>query len=118
MTVRDAARRWMMEHCKGEHVGDMRSSRFYPDRGLWFFTFPSSFMDADRPGYVNLLLQNTSSPVAFHLLRVPYAFFFDNKSRFDLRADGDKFDLHLSAKRTSWLVDERSKGVAFAAFQQ
>lgn len=118
MTIRGDAKRWMSEHRKNERGSEMRSSKHYPERELWFFTFPTSFMDSGKSGHVNLLLQDKRSPGEFLCLRVPYAFFFDHKTKFDVRADGKQFDLHISSKRGNWLVDERSKGVSFRKFEQ
>ena len=35
---------------------------------------------------------------------MPFLFFRDNKSRFDIRSSGEKFDLHISTKQRNWLV--------------
>jgi hypothetical protein len=118
MTIRDAAKRWMNEHRKNDLGSEMRASKHYPDRELWFFTFPTSFVDAGKSGHVNLLLQYQGLPEAFLCLPVPYAFFFDNRDKFDVRADGKLFDVHISAKRRNWLIDERSKGVDFGKLER
>lgn len=41
-----------------------------------------------------------------------------HQERFDVRATGDLFDLHISGNNDNWLVDERSDNVTFAPFEQ
>jgi len=92
--------------------------KYYPENDIWFLTFPASFFDSSKPGDLNILLQYKSEPDQFHFLRVPFSFFRDNQTKFDIRATGDKFDLHISAKKRNWLCCERSKGVGFSTFEQ
>lgn len=93
-----------------------RVSKYYPDQELWFFTFPTSFFDELNQGDLIVLLQDRKSAEDFHLLKVPFQFFRENRTHFDIRADGSQFDLHISAKPAKWLVDIRSKGVDFNSF--
>lgn len=50
----------------------------------------------------------------FLLLRIPFAFLAERARDFDLRADGNSVDLHISAKRSNWLHETRGRGVALA----
>lgn len=118
MTIRSTAKDWLRLHHPMESSHEVRSSKYYIDHELWFFTFPATFFGDKKSGYVNILLQDRIDPGEFHYLRVPFAFFRQNKSKFDVRSKGDKFDLHISAKAGSWLTDERSSpGVKFAEFE-
>lgn len=99
-----------------EVVSPMRVSKYYSARELWFFTFPAEFLLNPHPGHLAIVLEHEKTPQAFHLLKVPFAYFRESKGKFDLRHEGDKFDLHLSARRSSWLRDLRSKGVEFSQF--
>ena len=94
----------------------MRASKYYAEQELWFFTLPTSLLIDTRPGHLVILLENEKTASAFHLLKVPFAFFRENRAKFDTRNEGDKFDMHISARRGSWMDDLRSKGVSFGQF--
>ncbi|HFQ79913.1 MAG TPA: hypothetical protein ENK33_00890 [Desulfobacterales bacterium] len=52
-------------------------------------------------------MQYENEPGQFHFLKVPFTFFRDNQIKFDIRATGQKFDLHISAKKEiGWRVKE------------
>lgn len=116
MTTREKAIAWLAKNLPAESKAPMRSSRYYEKRELWFLTFPTEFLVNSRPGHLMVLLQHESLPQSFHILRIPFAFFRENKSKFDVRAGGDKFDLHISAKKSKWMVELRGKGVDFSTF--
>lgn len=113
MSIRDLAKTWLSENHPGEVSNDMRASKYYPSKDIWFFTFPSTYFEAARSGHLNILLQHESDFRQFHYLKVPFSFFRENRQKFDIRASGNKFDLHISAKKRDWLVCERSNGVSF-----
>ena len=62
--------------------------------------------------------EERNGPDQFHYLKVPYSYFQENRDNFDIRSTGDKFDLHISAKKYSWLVCERGSGICFREFEQ
>ncbi len=94
----------------------MRSSKFFGEQELWFLTFPTTFLNDQLPGHLLVLLQDQSTTHSFHALKIPFEFLRANKSKFDIRGSGEKFDLHISAKSSKWLIDTRSKGVDFSKF--
>ncbi len=94
----------------------MRVSKYYGEQELWFFTFPTSFLTDRCPGHLLMLLESEKSTTTFYLLKVPFAFLHENRTKFDIRKSGNQFDLHLSARKPSWLNDLRSNGVTFAQF--
>jgi hypothetical protein len=96
----------------------LRSSRFYPESEIWFFTFPSTFFDVGLEGSLNILCEVQADSNNFLYLRVPFSFFRENREKFNIRSTGDKFDLHISAKKKNRFVDERSDNVTFAVFEQ
>lgn len=116
MSTRLLAQSWLQKNHPSEIFNTMSASRHHSARDLWFFTFPSSYFDNRREGALIVLCQSPLDCAQFYCLKVPFQFFLQQKSRFDIRVTGDKFDLHLSAKRHNWLVDERS-GIAFADFE-
>ena len=50
MTTKEKAHRYMKANYSNESIKDCRSSKFYSDSDLWFFTFPVSYFDDDRKG--------------------------------------------------------------------
>ena len=116
--LREIAKEWMMSNQPSEPLDPLRVSKFYSQQDIWFFTFPCSYFDTGNYRYLNILLQFRDDLYQFHYLKVPFSFFRANKNKFDVRKSGDKFDLHISAKQHSWLVDERSQGVGFHEFEQ
>jgi hypothetical protein len=116
MTTRSSAKTWLAKNLPAEAACPMRSSKYYKESELWFLTFPSEFLIGSAPGHLIVMLQDESSPQAFHVLKIPFAFLRENRSRFDIRGGDDKFDLHISAKKSKWMVDLRSEGVDFSAF--
>lgn len=116
--LRKIAAEWMRSNHPSEPLEPLRASKYYPQQDIWFFTFPSSYFDTDKYQFLNILLQFKDDINQFYYLKVPFSFFKLNKNKFDVRNTGKKFDLHISAKRHNWLVDERSQGVDFHEFEQ
>jgi hypothetical protein len=116
--LREMAKEWMKSNHPSNSLDPLRVSKYHPQKDIWFFTFPCSYFDAGNYQYLNILLQFRDDLNQFHYLKVPFSFFRTNKNKFDVRNSGDKFDLHISAKQNSWLVDERSQGVGFHEFEQ
>ena len=118
MSTRERAKAWMRKNHPNELNSILRTSKYYPERAIWFLTFPTSYFDKEKWDHINILLQFEKEPDQFHYLRVPFPFLRNNQTKFDIRSSGDKFDLHISAKQRNLLVDERSKGVGFKKFEQ
>lgn len=111
MTTRATSKVWLAKHFPRETNAPLRTSKYYQQQELWFFTLPSTLFASSGQGHLLFLLQKSEDPNSYHLLRVPLTFLRENRAKFDLRQAGDKFDLHISSKTTKWLVDLRSKGV-------
>jgi hypothetical protein len=118
MTIRQKAIEWIRNHHPSQMTNSLRTSRFYPESEIWFFTFPSTFFDVGMDGSLNILCEIQSNSNNFLYLRVPFSFFRENREKFNIRSTGDKFDMHISGKKKNWLVDERSGNVTFAVFEQ
>lgn len=118
MSIRERAKQWLKLNHPSDYSNVLRVSRYYQERDIWFFTFPVSYFDSGKPGNLNVLLQYETDPKQFHFLKVPFLFFRDNQLGFDVRSAGDKFDLHISAKKGNWLICERSKNISFSKFEQ
>ena len=118
MGTREQAKRWIKQNYPADTSNILRASKYYPASDIWFFTFPESFFAPARMGDLNILLQYKNEPDEFHFLKVPFSFFRENRERFDIRTTGDKFDLHISAKKRNWLSCERSKNISFKNFEQ
>lgn len=118
MSIREQAKSWLKQNHSTDVSSTLRVSKYYPERDIWFFTFPVTYFDSGKPGNLNILLQHEGYLDQFYFLKVPFSFFRDNQMKFDIRATGDKFDLHISAKRGNWLSCERSKGVSFREYEQ
>ena len=118
MSTRELAKKWLKKNHPADINNTLRASKYYPEKDIWFFTFPCSYFDPGKAGNLNILLQDEHNPEQFRFLKVPFSFFRDNRDKFDIRASGDKFDLHISAKRRNWLVCERSKNISFSKYEQ
>jgi len=118
MSIREQAKRWMINNFPSNANNTFRVSKYYSDQDIWFFTFPTSYFDPEIFGDLNILLQRELDKNKFHFLKVPFAYFRANNHRFDVRSSGDKIDLHISAKKKNWLICERSNGVSFQDYEQ
>jgi|AntRauTorckE6833_2_1112554.scaffolds.fasta_scaffold116230_1 hypothetical protein len=118
MSIRELAKNWLQEHHSEAESNKLRASKYYSDKDIWFLTFDTSYFDASKSGYLSIMLQYEHDQSKFYLLKVPFSFFRTNREKFDIRSTGEKFDLHISAKKANWLNCERSDGVSFAEFEQ
>ena len=117
MTIKPLAREWLQKNHPHLAREGFRSSKFFEKPNLWFFTLPCDFFA--RQGLLSMLLEKQDAPLDFYFLRVPFSFFGERQSDFDIRPDSEEFDLHLSANKNRWLTDTRGKGkVCFAEFLQ
>ena len=98
---------------------EMRASKYHENEDLWFFTFPIDYFDLKwKDAVLAMLLQQKIDKSRFHVLKVPFSFFREQEHKFSIRRPRTKFDLHISAKKYKWLVDDRSKGkVSFKDFE-
>ena len=87
------------------------------ERELWFLTFPTAFLNDQIPEHLIVVLQTESAAHSFHTLKIPFEFLRENKLKFDVRAGGEKFDLHISARKSTWMTDLRSQGINFSNFR-
>jgi len=118
MSIRDQAKQWLRKNHPSDMSSTFRASKYYPEKDIWFFTFPASYFDSGKSGNLNILLQYENEPEEFYFLKVPFSFFRENERKFDIRSTGDKFDLHISAKKRNWLSCERSSNVNFGEYEQ
>lgn len=116
MSTRSTAIAWLAKTYPTEIGNPIRVSKYYEEQNLWFLTFPASFLTDPLAGHLVILLQKAASTTSFHLLRVPFSFFRENKKKFDVRKEGNKFDLHISGRRSSWMNDLRSNELEFSQF--
>ena len=127
MSVRQAASQWIKDHypnqqlkqCyKGSSQGLLRTSKYFKELEEWFITGRVDYFDEGREGELLFLLQHENDIGQFHYLRIPFSFFKDNQRKFEVRADGIQFDLHISALKGSWFEVKRSHGISFRSFEQ
>jgi len=114
----ERAKAWLELNHPSVASGTIRASKYHSDQELWFFTLPTTYFDPERSGDLNILLQLEHNLDKFHYLKVPFSFFARNREKFDIRSSGNQFDLHISSKKSSWLVCERSKNVSFNSYEQ
>jgi hypothetical protein len=116
MTIRRDAIAWLAENQPSETHWPIRSSKFYKEQQLWFLTLPTEFLNDRNLACLLLLLQDESKAKSFHVLKIPFEFLRDNKSKFDIRVGGEKFDIHISAQKSTWMVEMRGQGIDFSKF--
>lgn len=117
MTTKERARVWLRSNHPQKMQNMLRVSKFFPEKEIWFFTFPGTYFESNKIGCVNILCESESNINDFRFLEVPYAFFRENQGKFNTRSNGSKFDLHISAKGKNWMIDERSENVSFRQFE-
>ena len=118
MSTKELAKDWLQVNCPEAEGNTLRVSKYYPANDIWFLTFSVAYFDISRVGYLNIMLQHEHDKSKFYFLKVPFSFFRDNREKFDIRTTGEKFDLHISAKKHNWLNCKRSDGVSFSTFEQ
>lgn len=118
MTTRERAKRWLRNSHPAETASPLRTSKYFSNPGIWYFTFPVRFFHDDMQGYLNMLCETPTGQNQFHFLKVPFSFFRENRDEFDIRRSGDNFDLRISARANNWLIDERGNNVSFIQFKQ
>jgi hypothetical protein len=116
MSTRSRAADWLAKAYPSEVANLMKSSKYFKEPELWFLTCPSAYLASPLPGHLIVVLEHENIPDTYHVLKVPFAYFREHKAKFDLRKKLDKFDLHLSARSSSWLRDLRGDGVEFDQF--
>ena len=117
MMTKERGRMWLRKNHPQESTSTLRVSKYFPEKEIWFFTFPTSYFESSKTGHINILCESQPNSCDFKYLKVPYAFIRENQNKFNIRESGEKFDLHISAKRRNWLIDERSKNVSFKQFE-
>jgi len=117
MGVRDYAKKWVQANNQSEHIENFKSSKYFPEKDIWFITPPISYFDLNKPGNIHILLQRENDMEKFIHLKIPYSFFRNNCSKFDIRSDGSRFDLHISAKQRNFLECERGNDINFRKFE-
>ena len=119
MSIRNEAITWLKKNFPSEINSTTRTSKFFPDRELWYLTRPASFFDMNENHFLNIVCEHESEKHNFHFLKIPFEFFSKNKAFFDIRKNGESFDLHISARKTEKFIEMRSKGkVNFSSFKK
>lgn len=113
MSTRDKALRWLIQ--KEVEYDEFHSSKYYDGKNIWFLTFPIKYCE-NTSGSLKILLQKQHDLDDFYCLDVPFTFFYDNCAKLDVRNMGDKFDLHISGRSSTWLECERSNDLSFVRF--
>lgn len=109
MTIRSTASAWLKLNFPKEINSATRTSKFYPERELWFFTFPTTYFEKNENETLNILCEHETKKNDFYSFKVPFSVSNENKSNFDIRRNGEKFDLHISARNTEKFIEKRSK---------
>lgn len=109
MTIRNEAIKWLKVNFPKEINNQTRTSKFFPERDLWFFTFPISFFEKNDWQFLNIICEHDKISNDFYFIKVPFKFIKENKNNFSIRSDGGQFDLHISAKAYEKFIEKRSK---------
>ncbi|NOX67379.1 MAG: hypothetical protein GXO85_16660 [Chlorobi bacterium] len=118
MSIIELANAWLRNNYPSDISNSLRVSKYHSPQDLWFFTLPTSYFDSEKKGNLNILLQYENDHDQFHFLKVPFSFLRTNRNKLDIRSTGDQFDIHISAKKSSWLVCTRSDNVSFSEYKQ
>ena len=55
MAIREQAIQWLKINHPTDVLNTYRTSKYYPEGDIWFLTFPTSYFDLGKPGYLNIL---------------------------------------------------------------
>jgi hypothetical protein len=115
-TTKNQALIWLNKNHPMDLGNILHASKFHPDQEIWFFTLPTTYFNQNNVGNINILCENQTKGNEFYFLKVPFSFFRENQEKFAIRKKGAKFDLHISAKKRNWMIDERSNIINFSRF--
>ncbi|GGO80970.1 hypothetical protein GCM10011348_18890 [Marinobacterium nitratireducens] len=116
--TRNLALNWLKKNYPEDRHDYIKSSKYFYDCDIWYFTCPISYLDGDKGRTIAFLLQNKDKAEDFHYIRVPRAYLIENKDKLDIRQNGQKFDLRISGKSINWFMCERSKNLCFRQFEK
>jgi len=120
MNIGPDARRWFLSKY-GETKDKIYSSKYYlpeeswPKTHVWWLQIPTTAINAQRYGYVNLLCQVAPGKDEYHYLKVPTKFMNEHLKKFDFIEN--KISLYLSANPNRLFIEERGTGrIEFSDF--
>ncbi|ELE1907205.1 hypothetical protein ACW0FU_002742 [Vibrio vulnificus] len=112
-SIRQKAKDWLASNTPDLSDLSYRCSKYFEDIDIWFFTIPLTVLEDNEK--VVLVLEKKGCD-DFYLLKVPSDFLKENLDKIKVRSDGEKFDLHISARQNSWLVDIRGDRLDLSSF--
>jgi hypothetical protein len=112
-SIRQKAKDWLASNASDLSDLSYRCSKYFEDSDIWFFTIPLTVLEDNEKVFLMLEKKDSND---FYLLKVPSDFLKENLDKIKVRSDGEKFDLHISARQNSWLVDIRGDRLDLSSF--
>ncbi|MDC9499700.1 MULTISPECIES: hypothetical protein [unclassified Pseudoalteromonas] len=116
-TVKTAqkAKQWLADNFPNESYQNVRASKYYLDKDIWFFTTPVDFLNSDQNELKLLLAEQDYK--GFYFLKIPRDYLISNRNKLSIRQAGDKIDFHISALSDRRFKDIRGEGLNLAQFE-
>lgn len=109
------AKHWLSDNFPEESYQNVRASKYYIDKNIWFFTIPTNFLISDQ-NELKLLLAESNCE-GFHFLKIPRDYLVSNRDQLSIRQTDDKIDFHICALSDKRFKDIRGEGLHLAQFE-
>ena len=60
--TRKYGKKWLELNHPSDSSNELRTSKYYSNEDHWFFTLPTSYLDSEITGNLNILLQYKDNP--------------------------------------------------------
>jgi hypothetical protein len=109
------AKLWLSNNFPEESYQNVRASKYYSDKDIWFFTIPIVFLSSEQ-NELRLLLAEPDYK-GFHFLKIPRDYLVSNRDKLSIRQTGEKIDFHICALLDRRFKDIRGEGLNLAQFE-
>lgn len=109
------AKQWLSDNFPNESYQNVRASKYYSDKDIWFFTIPIDLLSSEQ-NELKLVLAEPDYK-GFYFLKIPRDYLVSNRNKLSIRQTGDKIDFHICALLDRRFKDIRGEGLNLAQFE-
>lgn len=109
------ATQWLSDNFPKESYQNVKASKYYTDKDIWFFTIPVGFLSSEQKELKLLLAEQDYK--GFYFLKIPRDYLISNRNKLSIRQTGDKIDFHICALSDRRFKDIRGEGLNLAQFE-
>ncbi|WP_462174542.1 hypothetical protein [Pseudoalteromonas gelatinilytica] len=113
ISTQQKAKSWIQKNFPSEPIKDVRTSKYYQDKDIWFITIPKDLLESNE--HLKLALAEPDFK-NFNYLKIPTEFLKRNMNKLSVRLSGDKIDFHINATQTARYKDIRGQGLELKQF--